>query len=155
MRLHENPPWRKSDSDVDVGRVPALNGQACPFTLKVSRTPMSVECLFSMTLLRGAGVLRDAAADSVWVGPDVHCLPRHGSPFDSRNEGSMYLAMTWRATSARPSVWVDARAHGVGARHLHFQPQAEPSWSPKPLDALDVSLDKCAHQADKWTSVCP
>ena len=35
-------------------------------------------------------------------GSGTHCSPRHGMPFNSRNEGSQRVSMTWRAVSARP-----------------------------------------------------
>ena len=31
-----------------------------------------------------------------------YCLPRHRVPCNSRNEGSIWVSMTWRAMSARP-----------------------------------------------------
>jgi len=31
------------------------------------------------------------------VGPARYCTPRRGMPFDSRNEGSNFVPMTWRA----------------------------------------------------------
>ena len=38
-----------------LGRVLVIDDRPTTYTLKVSHAPISVECLFSMTLLRGAG----------------------------------------------------------------------------------------------------
>ena len=40
--------------------------------------------------------------DGAGNGADRYCSPRHVTPFNSINEGSRCVSMTWRATFARP-----------------------------------------------------
>jgi len=44
-------------------------------------------------LSEAAAVAEALRSDAVW--PGRHCSPRHRMPFNSRNEGSKCVSMTW------------------------------------------------------------
>jgi len=59
-------------------------------------------------------------------GSGRYCSPRHGMPWNSRNEGSKCVSVTWRATSARPYCTPAARRIAAAAFPLGPLPPASP-----------------------------
>jgi len=63
-----------------------------------SATSLPPFCFAAGLALAAAG----AMASGLAVGPDRYCSPRHRMTFNSRNEGSKCVSMTWRG---REWVW--------------------------------------------------